>query len=152
MAEELLVSKIEQGTVIDHIKAGMAPTVLRILGIDEGFSNVVVVAMNVKSGKLGHKDIVKVENRILSESLLRKIAIVSPDATVNIIKEFKVAEKRTVELPKEIKGIVKCPNRNCITNSEERVESYFVIERKSPLELRCHYCEELVEGDRVEIF
>lgn len=138
--------------MIDHIKAGMAPTVLRILGIDEGFSNVVVVAMNVKSGKLGHKDIVKVENRILSESLLRKIAIVSPDATVNIIRDFKVAGKHTVELPKELKGIVKCPNRNCITNSEERVESYFALESKSPLLLRCHYCEELVEGDRVEIF
>lgn len=151
MAEELLVSKIQQGTVIDHIKAGMAPTVLRILGIDKGFPNVVVVAMNVQSGKLGHKDIVKVENRILSESLLRKIAIVSPDATVNIIKEFKVAEKRTVELPKELKGIVKCPNRNCITNSAEKVESSFVVERKSPLELRCHYCEGLVEGDKVEI-
>jgi len=152
MAEELLVSKIQQGTVIDHIRAGMAPTVLRILGIDEGFSNVVVVAMNVRSGKLGHKDIVKVENRILSESLLRKIAIVSPEATVNIIREFKVAEKRKVELPKELRGIVRCPNRNCITNSEERVESYFVIESKSPLRLRCHYCEELVEGEKVEIF
>lgn len=151
MAEELLVSKIKQGTVIDHIKAGMAPTVLRILGIDKGFPNVVVVAMNVESSKLGHKDIVKVENRILSESLLRKIAIVSPDATINIIKDFEVAEKHKVELPKELKGIVKCPNRNCITNSEEKVESYFVVESKAPLELRCHYCEELVEGDKVEI-
>lgn len=151
MAEELLVSKIKQGTVIDHIKAGMAPTVLRILGIDRGCPDVVVMAMNVKSGKLGHKDVVKVENRILSEGLLRKIAIVSPDATVNIIREFKVAEKRAVELPKEVKGIVKCPNRNCITNSEERVESYFVIESRAPLLLRCHYCEELVEGEKVEI-
>lgn len=152
MAEELKVSKIKNGTVIDHIRAGMAPTVLRILGIDQGFRDSVIVAMNVKSEKLGSKDIVKVENQVIKEEELKKISIVSPQATVNIIKDFAIAEKRQVELPQELVGIVKCPNRNCITNSSERVPSHFIVESKDPLELRCHYCEELVEENEVEVY
>lgn len=154
MAEELKVSKIKNGTVIDHIRAGMASTVLRILGIGEGFPDSVIVAMNVRSEKLGSKDIVKVENQIIKEEELKKISIVSPQATVNIIKDYVMVEKRRVELPKELVGIVKCPNRNCITNSPERVPSHFIVESKDPLELRCHYCEELVEENenKVEIY
>ncbi len=82
MSEDLKVSKIKRGTVIDHIRAGMAPTVLRILGIDEKTPNVVVVAMNVKSGRLGHKDIVKVENQILDEEKFQKISIIAPQAVI----------------------------------------------------------------------
>jgi aspartate carbamoyltransferase regulatory subunit len=149
--KELKVSKIKQGTVIDHIKGGLAPTVLRILGIGKGFKTTVIVAMNVKSRKQNTKDIVKVENQILSEEKINKIAIVSPNATINIIKDFKVMQKRKVELPKELHSLVRCPNRNCITNSSEEAESFFITERKEPLELRCHYCEELVEEREVEI-
>jgi aspartate carbamoyltransferase regulatory subunit len=144
---ELKVSKIRNGTVIDHITAGMAPIVLRILGIDAGCSDTVIVAMNVRSQRLGVKDIVKVENRALKAEVVKKIAIVAPQATVNIIKEFEVIEKIPVELPAELIGIVRCSNRNCITNSGERVTSYFVVESKDPLQLRCHYCETLVEGN-----
>ncbi len=148
---ELKVSKIKRGTVIDHIRSGMAPAVLKILGIDRGFSDVVVVAMNVKSSQLGSKDIVKVENQILDEETLKKISIIAPHATINIVKDFEIVEKRGVSLPKELRGILKCPNRNCITNSTERVESYFVCERKDPVEFRCHYCEELVEAEQAEL-
>lgn len=146
MNEELKVSKIKNGTVIDHITAGMAPTVLKILGIGRGCSDTVIVAMNVKSDRLGLKDIVKVENRVLAAEAVKKIAIVAPQATVNIIKDFKVAQKHNVELPSELIGIVRCPNRNCITSSSERVASHFVVESRDPICLRCHYCESLVEG------
>jgi len=149
---ELKVSKIKRGTVIDHIRAGLAPAVLRILGIDRGFSDVVVVAMNVKSSQLGSKDIVKVENQILDEEKLKKISIIAPQATINIVKDFEIVEKRGVSLPKELRGILKCPNRNCITNAQgEHVSSLFICEREDPVELRCHYCEELVEADRAEL-
>lgn len=150
MNEELKVTKIRNGTVIDHIRAGMAPMVLRILGVERGFPEVVVMAMNVRSQKIGFKDVVKLENQFIPDELVKKIAIVAPQATVDTIKDFKVAQKRAVELPSELFGIVHCPNRNCITNSVERVASHFTVERRESVCLRCHYCEGLVEGESVE--
>ncbi len=151
MSEELKVSKIKQGTVIDHIRAGLAPVVLRILGIHQGCPDTVIVAMNVKSRQIGLKDMVKVENRVLAQEAVKKIALVAPQATVNIIKDYKVAQKIAVELPEQLVGIVRCPNRNCITNSSERVASYFTVESQNPLVLRCRYCEVLVDGTSVDI-
>ena len=148
---ELKVSKIKNGTVIDHIPAGMAPAVLKILGIERGCSDTVIVAMNVKSQRLGLKDMVKVENRALEAATVKKIAIVAPQATVNIIKDMAVAEKIHVELPHELIGIIRCPNRNCITNSSERVVPYLTVESRDPLVMRCHYCESLVEGPAAEL-
>jgi aspartate carbamoyltransferase regulatory subunit len=149
--DELKVSKIQRGTVIDHIRAGMAPAVLKILGIEAGVSDIVVVAMNVRSGQLGRKDIVKIENVILDEEMLQKIAIIAPQATINLIENYSVIRKHKVSLPRELRGVVRCPNRNCITNAPERVQTFFILERENPVELRCHYCEELVEGDHVEL-
>ena len=150
MNEELKVTKIRNGTVIDHIRAGMAPMVLKILGIERGFPEVVVMAMNVRSQKIGFKDIVKLENQIIADELVKKIAIVAPQATVDTIKDFKVSGKQEVELPSELFGIIRCLNRNCITNSAERVLSHFTIESREPVRLRCHYCEGLVEGESIE--
>jgi len=147
--EELKVSKIEQGTVIDHIRAGLAPLVLRILGIECGFRSGVIVAMNVSSSHYGRKDIVKVERQFLNEETINKIAIISPQATINIIKDYQVVEKHQVELPDRLIGIVRCPNRNCITNSAEGVETIFHVEQGK---LRCHYCEELVDIEEVELY
>ncbi|MFQ5794460.1 MAG: aspartate carbamoyltransferase regulatory subunit [Candidatus Bipolaricaulia bacterium] len=151
MPEELKVTKIEHGTVIDHIRPGLAPQVLNILGIDRDFPSTVIVAMNVQSLRHQSKDIVKVENQILDKQEMNKIAIISPNATINIIQGFEVIEKRKVTLPHELIGIAKCPNRNCITN-HEAIESFFIVECEAPLELRCHYCEDLFGEDRVEIY
>lgn len=149
---ELKVTKIRRGTVIDHIKAGMAPAVLRILGIYAGFSSVAVVAMNVKSGKLGHKDIVKLEQVMLTEDMLQMIATIAPQATMNVIDDFQIVEKYEVSLPAVLRSILKCPNRHCISNSSEGVPSHFALEHTAPIaEYRCHYCEELVQADRAEL-
>jgi aspartate carbamoyltransferase regulatory subunit len=150
MNDELKVSKIKNGTVIDHIRAGMAPMVLKILGVERGFPEAVIMAMNVRSGRIGFKDIVKLENQFIPDDLVKKIAIVAPQATVNTIKDFKLSQKRQVELPNELFGILRCLNRNCITNSAERVPSHFSVESREPICLRCHYCEGLVEIDSVE--
>lgn len=147
--EELKVSKIGEGTVIDHIRAGLAPLVLRILGIECGFPESMIVAMNVRSSRHGKKDIVKVEHQVLNEEKINKIAIIAPQATINIIKDYQVVEKHQVELPERLVGIVRCPNRNCITNSPEGVETVFLVEHGR---LRCHYCEELVDIDEVELY
>ncbi|MEM2342186.1 MAG: aspartate carbamoyltransferase regulatory subunit [Candidatus Bathyarchaeia archaeon] len=137
----LRVSKIRDGTVIDHITKGHALNVIKILGIDGRSNGVVTIAMNVPSQKLGVKDIVKIEGRELNPEEVDKIALIAPHATINIIRNYKVVEKQRVKLPSIIYGIVKCTNPPCISNSEtEPVKSIFYVESEEPLRLRCHYC------------
>ena len=151
-AGELKVSKIRRGTVIDHITAGMAPAVLRILGVHPGFPSVAVVAMNVKSDALGHKDIVKLEDVVLDADTLQKIATIAPQATMNVIEDFEIVDKHEVSLPEVLRSILKCPNRHCIGNADEGVESHFALAETAPIAAyRCHYCEELVQADRAEL-
>jgi aspartate carbamoyltransferase regulatory subunit len=149
--KELKVSKIQNGTVIDHIRAGMSPLILRILGIGQEFPDTVILAMNVSSRKYGRKDIVKVENRELSSEMINKIALVAPHATINIIRNFEVVKKIPVSLPDRIERVVRCPNRRCITNSSEGVDYLFRVESRSPIELRCYYCERLIGQEEIEI-
>jgi len=137
--KELKIPLIKDGTVIDHITEGNAVKVLHILGIPKT-TNVVSVAMNVKS-KFGKKDIVKVENRELDPSEVDKIALIAPKATINIIRDYEVAEKHRVNLPDEIRGIVCCSNPTCVSNSKEPVKSRFKVISKDPLRIKCYYCE-----------
>jgi len=137
---ELKIPLIKNGTVIDHIAAGNAVKVLRILGIPKTHSFTVSVAMNVKS-RLGKKDIVKVENREIDHYEVDKIALIAPKATINIIRNYEVAEKHKVELPDEIVGIARCSNPTCVSNHNEPVESRFTVISKDPPRIKCYYCE-----------
>ncbi|GAB3422591.1 aspartate carbamoyltransferase regulatory subunit [Haloparvum alkalitolerans] len=141
---ELRVSKIRNGTVIDHVAGGQALNVLAILGIDgsEGFG--VSIGMNVPSDRLGRKDIVKVEDRELSQSEVDVLSLIAPEATINIVREFEVVEKNRVERPEAVAGVLSCPNRNCITNADEPVESRFAV---VPDGVRCGYCDEILRED-----
>jgi aspartate carbamoyltransferase regulatory subunit len=141
--KEMRVRPIRHGTVIDHITAGQALNVLRILGISGTTTAVVSVAMNVPSGVLGSKDIVKVEDRELEEEEVDRISLIAPDATINIIRDFEVIEKYKVDLPKSLDGVVKCANPNCISNTNEPVISKFAVNKK-PVELRCIYCDHVI--------
>jgi aspartate carbamoyltransferase regulatory subunit len=145
----LRVSKIKNGTVIDHITGGHALDVVKILGIAERRAGVVSISMNVPSQRLGKKDIVKVEGRELAASEVDKIALLAPRATINIIKDYKVVEKKRVKLPDTLKGIVKCDNPACISNSSEPVQSKFYVEKEEPLRLKCHYCGHVMEKSDV---
>ena len=150
MKKELKIPLIVNGTVIDHITAGYAVKVLHILGIPISTSSVVSVAMNVKS-KFGKKDIVKVENRELDPQEVDKIALIAPKATINIIRDYKVAKKHKVELPDEIIGIVRCSNPTCVSNANEPVKSRFKVIRKDPPRIKCYFCEREPEdiADRI---
>jgi aspartate carbamoyltransferase regulatory subunit len=139
---ELRVKPIRNGTVIDHIAGGQALNVLKILGISGTSDATVSVVMNVESGKLGKKDIVKVEDRELKEEEVNRIALIAPDATINIIRDFSVIEKHHVDLPDQIMGVVKCQNPNCISNTEEPIKSRITVKAKNPVLLRCVYCEQ----------
>lgn len=145
MKEELRVKKIKDGTVIDHIKAGKGKKVLEILGVENGFSNVTALLMNVPSKRVKRKDIVKIENKALKKEEVDKIALIAPNASWNVIKNYKVVKKSRIELPDELEGILKCPNPKCITNMNEPVTSKFKVEEKEPVKLRCHYCERLID-------
>jgi aspartate carbamoyltransferase regulatory subunit len=143
LKKEMRVRPIRQGTVIDHIKGGQALNVLKILGIYGTTEAVVSVAMNVPSGYLGQKDIVKVEGRELEEKEVDRISLIAPDATINIIRDYEVIEKHRVDLPERIDGLVKCNNPNCISNTHEPVISKFMVNKK-PVELRCVYCDHVI--------
>ncbi len=145
MKKELVISKIERGTVIDHINAGKALLVLRILGIGVGSRDTVTLAMNVPSKKMGRKDIVKVANKFIGEEELNKIALIAPKATINLIENYDVKKKFKVKLPPFIEGILRCPNRNCITNSKEPVTPKFYIKlRNDNVLAKCYYCGKVI--------
>jgi len=146
MKRELKIEAIRNGTVIDHIVAGQALNVLKILSIAGTSEAVVSVAMNVPSELAEAKDIVKVEDRELIADEVDKIALIAPNATINIIREYEVIEKHVVHLPDVITGIISCPNPDCISNTREPVTSKFVLHRIDPLQFRCHYCEGLVDS------
>jgi aspartate carbamoyltransferase regulatory subunit len=136
----LTIPPIKNGTVIDHITAGNAVKVLKILGITKQHSFIVSVAINVKS-RMGKKDIVKVENRELAREEVDKIALISPKASINIIRDYKVVKKHEVELPNEIIDITACSNPTCVSNSQEPVKSRFIVLDKDPPRIKCYYCE-----------
>jgi aspartate carbamoyltransferase regulatory subunit len=137
---ELRVSKINTGTVIDHISGGYALDVVKILGITGKEKRVMTIAINVPSKRMGVKDIVKIEGRALNAQEVNKIALVAPHASINIIKNYIVIEKLEVKLPNTIQGIVRCVNPCCVSNSEEPVSSKFSVKSAEPLVLKCHYC------------
>jgi len=141
----LRVSKIKDGTVIDHITAGHALEVLQILGVTSQVKGVVTVGMNVPSKTLGLKDMVKIEGRELKSEEVDKIALLAPHASINIIRDYEVVDKQLVRLPKVIRDTVKCANPACISNSKEPVKSTFYVENEEPLQLRCHYCGYIME-------
>jgi aspartate carbamoyltransferase regulatory subunit len=138
---ELRVSKIENGTVIDHITGGQAVNVLAILGIDGTSGEEVSVGMNVPSDRLGRKDVVKVEGRELSQDEVDVLSLIAPAATINIIREFEVAEKHRVSRPEEVTGVLSCPNANCITTENEPVDSRFEVLEEG---VRCTYCDTII--------
>lgn len=139
-SKTLRVSKIKNGTVIDHISSGYALDVAKILGISGRGEGVVTIAMHVPSKHLGTKDILKIEGRELNPQEVDKIALLAPNATINIVRGYKVVEKKKVELPSMIRNMVKCANPACISNGNEPVQPKFYVETDEPLSLRCHYC------------
>jgi len=149
--KDFRVTPIRNGTVIDHIDCGQALKVLRIIGITDSVRSTVSILLHVPSKKDGWKDVIKVEDRELDAKEVDKIALISPKATINIIRDFNVAEKYNVKLPDIAKGIVRCGNPNCITNMNEPVETEFIVESKDPIVLRCLYCDRIQEdvADRI---
>lgn len=147
--KKLKVKSIKNGTVIDHITANKALSVLRILDLPNE-KRTVTIAMNVASSEMGSKDIVKIEGRELEPNEVDKIALIAPSATINIIRDYEIAEKSKVHLLEEINDILECPNPNCITNTDEPVKTKFYVIAKKPVSLRCYFCERIMEESEIE--
>jgi len=146
---KLKVSAIKDGTVIDHIPATSLFNVISILGLDK-IKNQITFGTNLDSGKLGHKAIIKVTDRFFEDDEINKIALIAPNAKLNIIRDYEVVEKKVVETPDEIMGIVKCFNPMCITNNEEMTTCFKVVS-KEPLALKCRYCEKITYKDQISM-
>jgi aspartate carbamoyltransferase regulatory subunit len=145
----LYVSKIKDGTVIDHITGGHALDVVKILGITGKEKRIITIAINVPSKRFKVKDIVKIEGRELNPEEVHKIALLAPHATINIIRNYNVVDKQRVKLPTVIEGIIKCSNPACISNSNEPVQTKFYVICEDPLILKCHYCGYTMEKEDI---
>lgn len=149
--KELMVAAIENGTVIDHIPNAKLFEVVRLLRLDEvGSSSTIMVGFNLKSRKMGHKSIIKISNRIFTDAELNKLAVVTPNVTLSIIKNFHVTEKKQVALPGELVGVVKCGNPMCISNNEPMKTRFHVVEGGGR-KIRCDYCEKEQDLDHVKL-
>lgn len=132
------IDSIKNGIVIDHITAGNAMKLYKMLGLDKLDCQVAVIK-NAPSGKMGRKDIIKIDSDI--DINLDIISFISPDATVNIIENEICKEKRKIELPDKLVNIIKCKNPRCITTTEQEIEHVFVLTDRNKGEYRCMYCD-----------
>jgi aspartate carbamoyltransferase regulatory subunit len=144
---EMNVSAICDGTVIDHIESNATFKVADILQV-QNEESMVLVGVNLPSGKLGRKGIIKIENRELTPDEVNKIALIAPQATLNIISNFRVVGKSKVELPPHIERIVRCFNPRCVTN-QQTMATKFTVVATSPPALRCLYCERVMRGNDI---
>ena len=150
MEKQLKVNAIKDGTVIDHIPTNSLFKVIKILKLEDS-AHMVTFGNNLDSRLMGYKAIIKVANRFFKDEEVNKIALVAPHAKLNIIRDYEVVEKRLVEIPKEIFGIVNCFNPKCITNAENILTKFEVISDK-PIALKCFYCEKITNENEMNFF
>lgn len=147
--KQLVVSAIQNGTVIDHVPAKYLFKVIQILGLDH-IDNQITFGTNLESKKLGRKAIIKIADMFFKDDDINRIALVAPDAKLNIIRDYEVVEKKVVEVPETIVGIAKCMNPQCITNFEQVTTRFKVVSKKN-VALKCHYCEKITNQENLEI-
>jgi len=136
---ELQVAALQNGTAIDHIPSEQLFKVVSLLGIEK-LKTRVTIGYNLSSKKMGSKGILKIADKFFEEDEINRISLIAPTVNLNIIKDYEVIEKKQVQLPDQIKGIVKCNNPKCITNNEPMKTVFSVIDKQN-VTLQCHYCE-----------
>lgn len=148
MTKTLSVSAIKNGTVIDHIPAGQALKIIRLLKITNN-KHKATLGLNLTSKSLGLKDLIKIEGRFLKEHEANEITIFAPEATINIIENFEVIKKITTCLPETITNFLVCPNTQCITHTEPVSNCFFTEEYRKTVKLQCKYCEKQFDLDHI---
>ena len=143
------VFTIKNGTVIDHIKAGQALKIIKILKLYEN-DKIVTVGLNFPSKTSKFKDLIKVEERELNPDEANRVAILAPQATINIIRNFEIVKKFKVQIPDQVEKIIICPNPKCITNNEPMKTVFSVTVNKDQTKLRCKYCEKTFDQEEIK--
>ena len=138
--KHLIVSALENGTVLDHIPADQVYKALDILDL-KGAEHQITIGINLNSKQFGRKGIIKIADKFFADEELNKLALIAPKATVNIIRNFKVVEKKKLEMPEVVEGIARCMNPKCITNHQPVRTRFTVLEEDGEISLLCHYCE-----------
>ena len=147
-SKQLSVEAIENGTVIDHIPAGLALTILRQFKVLH-HGSAVTVGFNLPSHSQGSKDIIKIKDVIFSEADANRLALFAPEAIVNLIQDFQVVQKMRLSLPSTISEVFSCPNANCASHSEPVASRFYVRRLGNQTRLKCHYCEKTYDRSLV---
>ena len=140
MASILNVGRIAEGFVLDHIQAGKSMEIYKYLNLDK-LDCTVAIIKNARSGKMGKKDIMKIECPI-DYIDLEVLGFIDHNITVNIVKDEEIVEKMALTLPKEIRNIIRCRNPRCITSIEQELDHVFLLTNEEKEIYRCKYCEE----------
>jgi len=146
---ELQVAALENGTAIDHIPPNQLFKVASLLGLAK-MDNTITIGNNFHSNKMGSKGVIKISDKFFAEDEINRIALVAPTVILNIIRDYEVVEKKTVTLPDELVGVVKCNNPKCITNNEPMLSRFDVICKNSGT-IRCRYCERKINKEDIVI-
>ncbi|MBQ9637279.1 MAG: aspartate carbamoyltransferase regulatory subunit [Prevotella sp.] len=147
--KERLVAAIENGTVIDHIPAGKTHQVAQLLGLFDTTCQV-TIGINFMSNKVGSKGIIKVSDRFFTDDEISRLSVVAPKVILNIIRDYEVVEKKTVDTPDELRGIVRCNNPVCITNNEPMATLFRVVDKERGI-CKCHYCDKEQDISKVKL-
>lgn len=143
------VAAIENGTVIDHIPAEKTYQVAQLLNLKE-MSTPVTIGYNLPSKKIGKKGIIKVADKFFTDEEINRLSVVAPKIVLSVIRDYEVVEKKTVETPDELRGIVKCNNPKCITNNEPMATVFNVVDKEKGT-LKCHYCDKEQDINEVKL-
>ena len=146
--KELVVSALENGTVLDHIPAENVYKALNILNL-KGIESQITIGINLASKIYGKKGIIKIADKFFEDEELNKLALIAPKATINVIRDFKVVEKKTLVMPDEIIGIAKCKNPKCVTNHQPIKTRFTTIHNGNDVSLLCHFCEKVTDSKHI---
>lgn len=147
--KELQVAALENGTAIDHIPPRVLFKVAKMLDL-ENTDNTITIGNNFQSKKMGLKGVIKIADKFFEEDEINRIALIAPKVVLNIIRDYEVVEKKTVTLPDELVGLVRCNNPKCITNNEPMPSRFEVIDKEKGT-IKCHYCERKINKEDIII-
>lgn len=150
MEKQLKVSAIKNGTVLDHIPADQLFKVIDILGLSRS-SNQITFGTNLESKLLGKKAIIKISDKFFKDDDINRIALIAPQAKINIIHDFEVVEKKVLSIPASIEGIAKCMNPACVTNHQNILTRFTTIADSPDVKLLCRYCEKITDLKNLKI-
>ena len=140
--KELVVSALENGTVLDHIPAENVYKALDLLDLKD-IESQITIGINLISKIHGRKGIIKIADKFFEDEELNKLALIAPNATVNVIRDFKVVEKKMLKTPEEVIGIAKCKNPKCVTNHQPIKTKFATVQNGDKISLKCYYCEKI---------